>query len=681
MWPTCTLLRSLPGLAPRSQLALALGHANLHYAAGRERSGAEREDAMSEDPETFRVFEWTQSLQSEHGLRFDDYQRYRRYLTRRLRRVRKSSGLTHGKGRFEARRLDDWEDDAPPEEDPAASTTRYVPARAARAARAVRAAPRRPGVPNADRPPPPRPRSENAGAKLMSALLLSQRSYAFAMDIKSQSYIGERWRGAKERRNFLRRLAKAVHWASALERICGRFCDARAQAEASAYLKNLEGLLLAEREDFSGAHASLKEAKRAMEALSAEGSLADKDRLSELLAALQPPLRWCRYNLGIDEAEDEDPGPAGARPAPSPGAAAAEALLFGGTLVPLPEAARAPVARALAAIGAFGLTAAEDRLAAGLALGPFRGAAAPDGFQRLFEELGGALSAIDDEAAKLSSLRSGERVEEQRRQLAAVSGCLRHRKDELVLLRTLLLAENASGGAAEAAHLYATMQQLCEETVRTESVADKEELLLAAGARGAACRALRVYKLAEARLQAVQQRERPERRRAAADEAAALFDHCANLSGDAIESCRGAMDALLEALDHAGEGAPGLEAAVEAARRFEGAVQAMVRLEAKCGGGRARVLAALAAGDLEAGGAAEAGGQGDIAERLGAFDAGRRDGSWDIARVPQGLRPIPAKPLFLDIAHHFVHFPDVDERAGVQKEAQQGGGWLGWLTG
>eukprot|EP00760_Papus_ankaliazontas_P011166 PhM_4_TR14667/c0_g1_i1/m.35537/K03107/SRP68; signal recognition particle subunit SRP68 len=42
-------------------------------------------------------------IQQQHGLRNDDYARYRNYLTRRLERLYHSLGMTHGKGKFQKR--------------------------------------------------------------------------------------------------------------------------------------------------------------------------------------------------------------------------------------------------------------------------------------------------------------------------------------------------------------------------------------------------------------------------------------------------------------------------------------------------------------------------------------------------------------------------------------------------
>lgn len=111
-------------------------------------------------------------------------------------------------------------------------------------------------------------------------------------------------------------------------------------------------------------------------------------------------------------------------------------------------------------------------------------------------------------------------------------------------------------------------------------------------------------------------------------------------------------------------------------------------------------------------GARELAGQWSLQERLKVFDAsglsGRGGGAESgktgkngkaealaIADFPPSLRLIPCKPRLLDLAYDELEFPDLDERAGIEKvkevvEPQQtpgsatGGGvrgWVGWALG
>lgn len=124
---------------------------------------------------------------------------------------------------------------------------------------------------------------------------------------------------------------------------------------------------------------------------------------------------------------------------------------------------------------------------------------------------------------------------------------------------------------------------------------------------------------------------------------------------------------------------------------------------------KARQEAGLAAGvkRITIGGG---GGRGDwvsigrpLQERLGEFgstvsgrDAGsRKTRTYRIADFPPSLQLLPCKPRLLDLAFEELEFPDLDERAGVEKKALEDedakaaaasrstgiSGWVGWALG
>ncbi|XP_027156431.1 signal recognition particle subunit SRP68-like [Coffea eugenioides] len=57
------------------------------------------------DSRTSLEAELLKSAQMQHGLRFGDYARYRRYCTARLRRLYKSLKFTHGRGKYSKRAI------------------------------------------------------------------------------------------------------------------------------------------------------------------------------------------------------------------------------------------------------------------------------------------------------------------------------------------------------------------------------------------------------------------------------------------------------------------------------------------------------------------------------------------------------------------------------------------------
>ena len=63
--------------------------------------GPEEVESMVDLPSvTLEIFNVVKSSHAQHGLRHGDYTRYRQYCSRRLRRIRKTLGMQHGKGRF-----------------------------------------------------------------------------------------------------------------------------------------------------------------------------------------------------------------------------------------------------------------------------------------------------------------------------------------------------------------------------------------------------------------------------------------------------------------------------------------------------------------------------------------------------------------------------------------------------
>lgn len=102
-----------------------------------------------------------------------------------------------------------------------------------------------------------------------------------------------------------------------------------------------------------------------------------------------------------------------------------------------------------------------------------------------------------------------------------------------------------------------------------------------------------------------------------------------------------------------------------------------------------------------------------LQERLKEFDGGGGSGSgsgpaaetgskkrtYRIADFPPSLQLIPCKPRLLDLAFDELEFPDIDERAGIEKEPEAAGagqeegskggaasgaglrGWVGWAMG
>ena len=69
---------------------------------------------------------------------------------------------------------------------------------------------------------------------------------------------------------------------------------------------------------------------------------------------------------------------------------------------------------------------------------------------------------------------------------------------------------------------------------------------------------------------------------------------------------------------------------------------------------------------------------GGVQQRLKMYDAGREGDAFRLADVPPSFQPIQCKPLLFDVAHNFLAFPNLDERAGIVQD-KRGKGLFGWF--
>lgn len=197
--------------------------------------------------------------QNEHGLRHGDYERYRAYCARRVQKVRKAVGFTHGGKKFVKRDLA-----------PAACKDVLF---------------------------------------LSIPLLNAERAWSHAMYIKRQESDESR-----PRHHMVRRLAKAAQWARGLHTLCLARCDQQTQLESEAYSAWMAGNYNLEREQWASALRSLFRARAIYAELARLSLLADQQLYSDMVEEIQPIVRYCRYQLQTtgaveelgDEAAEED---------------------------------------------------------------------------------------------------------------------------------------------------------------------------------------------------------------------------------------------------------------------------------------------------------------------------------------------------------------------------------------
>ncbi|MGH0168132.1 UNVERIFIED_CONTAM: hypothetical protein FKN15_062701, partial [Acipenser sinensis] len=198
------------------------------------------------------VLQIIKESQQQHGLRHGDYQRYRGYCSRRLRRLRKTLGFKMGnRHKFTGKKVT-------PE---MLSDSRY----------------------------------------LLLVLMGAERAWSYSMQLKQEANTEPR-----KRFHLLSRLRKAAKHGEELERLCeSNRVDAKTKLEAQAYHSYLTGML----------HFELQEWKPAMEAFNKCKTIYEKlaSAFTEELAVLyhqrveeiSPNIRYCAYNIGDQNAMNE----------------------------------------------------------------------------------------------------------------------------------------------------------------------------------------------------------------------------------------------------------------------------------------------------------------------------------------------------------------------------------------
>jgi len=181
------------------------------------------------------------AAQQQNGLRHGDYQRYRGYCSRRLRRLRVGLDFTNPKRDFKLRPLE-----------PAVVTD-------------VR--------------------------HLTLALVQAERAWAYAMQLKNDMTAETQ----RKRCHLLKRLGKAATWSALLEKLCAARADTRTQLQAEAYAAWLAGSVQFERNQHDKALAGFLHAKQVYEKLGSIGGASMQLLCEERVASLQDSIRFSKY--------------------------------------------------------------------------------------------------------------------------------------------------------------------------------------------------------------------------------------------------------------------------------------------------------------------------------------------------------------------------------------------------
>ncbi|GBG29906.1 Signal recognition particle subunit SRP68 [Hondaea fermentalgiana] len=204
---------------------------------------------------SLNILEAVKTSQQQNGLRHRDYQRYRQYCTRRLRRLRKNKRVDFklaGKNpreAFQGRELtaEDCTDE------------RF----------------------------------------LQLALVNAERAWGYAMQLKDENQRdGEE---PRKRLHLVRRLAKATRWSAKLRELCHEVADDRTTLEAEAYAAWMQGNLLLEKEWWKDAYLEFEKARNVYEQLSSIVEPELRELMQERIEDIEPALRYCKYNLSREE--------------------------------------------------------------------------------------------------------------------------------------------------------------------------------------------------------------------------------------------------------------------------------------------------------------------------------------------------------------------------------------------
>ncbi|XP_030064083.1 signal recognition particle subunit SRP68 [Microcaecilia unicolor] len=190
--------------------------------------------------------------QQQHGLRHGDFQRYRGYCSRRLRRLRKTLNFKMGnRHKFTGKKVTAE----------ILSDNRY----------------------------------------LLLVLMDAERAWSYAMQLKQEANTEPR-----KRFHLLSRLRKAVKHAEELGWLCeSDRVDAKTKLEAQAYMAYLTGMLHFEQQQWKEAMESLNKCKTIYEKLANAFTEEQAVLYNQRVEEISPNIRYCAYNIGDQSAINE----------------------------------------------------------------------------------------------------------------------------------------------------------------------------------------------------------------------------------------------------------------------------------------------------------------------------------------------------------------------------------------
>ncbi|GAB1602902.1 signal recognition particle subunit SRP68-like [Argonauta hians] len=212
-------------------------------------SESKKEHNSSATSFTLEILQIIKEAQQQHGLRHGDYQRYRSYCSRRLRRIRKSLHFPQGsKHKVVPKKITT----------DMLSDIRY----------------------------------------LHLPLFSAERAWGYFMQLKAEA-------NTEHRKQFhmLSRLKKAVNHANDLAKLCDSAkCDARTKLEAQGYQAWLKGTLEFEVENWANAIEFYSNSETIYSKLASAFTDETKDLYLQRVSEVAPNIRYCSFRIGDESA-------------------------------------------------------------------------------------------------------------------------------------------------------------------------------------------------------------------------------------------------------------------------------------------------------------------------------------------------------------------------------------------
>lgn len=209
------------------------------------------------------VLKLIRDAQNQHGLKHNDFHRYRSYCTRKLKRLRKSlkqSASGRSKGMYLKRVINEVVVDA--------CATKKDPLR-----------------------------------YLMIPLFCAERAWSYAMALKQEANTETR-----KKFHLIRKFKKSLIYSNNLEQLCNNEpnqCDIRSKLESQAYNAFLHGMFYFEIDQWSKASEYLKKSQAIYSKLiDTLGETENNEIYIHRVDELKPTLRYCAFNLNEKGAKD-----------------------------------------------------------------------------------------------------------------------------------------------------------------------------------------------------------------------------------------------------------------------------------------------------------------------------------------------------------------------------------------